>query len=164
MKRSADIRQVTKGHGRFEIRELWLEGSLELGAYLEATWGWPGLKFCGLVRRRRCRLSRLGKAGGWEEQEVLWASGGKIEDLSPQEALEGLRGHWEIENRLYWVRDVSFCEDRLPGRKVGPGLSMVRNLALNLIRFLGYRFVVDGFRAISARSDRGLGLLTRQSP
>ena len=92
-------------------------------------------------------------------QGVLWAAGGSIRHLSPQKALEGLRGHWETLNRLYWVRDVSFSEDRLPGRKVGPGLSMIRNIALNLIRSLGYRFVVDGFRALSARSDRGLSLL-----
>ena len=92
-------------------------------------------------------------------REVLWAAGGSLGHLSPQKALEGLRGHWEMENRLYWVRDVSFSEDRLPGRKVGLGLSMIRNLALNLIRGLGYRFGVDGFRALSARADRGLSLL-----
>jgi len=68
-------------------------------------------------------------------------------------ALKALRGHW-----LYWVRNISFSEDRLHGRKVGPGLSMIRNL----IRVLGYRFVGDGFRALSARADRGLGLLIGQ--
>ena len=83
----------------------------------------------------------------------------KVWQLSPQQALEGLRGHWEIENRLYWVRDVSFSEDRLPGRSIGPGLSVIRNLALNLLRALGYRFVVDGFRALSGRADRGFSLL-----
>lgn len=95
---------------------------------------------------------------------MLWAAGGSVGHLRPQHALEGLRGHWEIENRLSWVRDVSFSEDRLPGRKVGPGLSVIRNLALNLIRVLGYRFVVDGFRALSARADRGLSLLIGQQP
>jgi hypothetical protein len=59
---------------------------------------------------------------------------------------------------------VSFSEDRLHGRKIGPGLSLIRNLALNLLRTLGYRFVVDGFRALSARPDRGLSLLIRQKP
>ena len=73
-----------------------------------------------------------------------------------------MRGHWEIENRLYWVRAVSSCEDRLPGRKVGLGLSVTGNLALNLIRVQGYRFVVDGFRALSVKADRGLSLLTGQ--
>ncbi len=162
MGRPPDVRSVTKGHGRLEIRELWLEESGELGAYLEDECGWPGLRFCGVMRRRRCRLSKLGEAGVWEAQEVLWAAGGSVGHLCGRQALEGLRGHWEIENRLNWVRDVSFCEDRLHGRKVGPGLSIIRNAALNLIRALGYRFVVDGFRALSARADRGLGLLIHQ--
>lgn len=153
---------MTKGHGRLEIRELWLEESAELGAYLEAEHGWPGLKFCGLLRRRRCRLSRLSEPQAWEGQEVLWVAGGSVGRLRPEHALEGLRGHWEIENRLYRVRDVSFSEDRLHGRQIGPGLSLIRNLALNLLRVLGYRFVVDGFRALSARPDRGLNLLIRQ--
>jgi hypothetical protein len=77
-----------------------------------------------------------------------------------QQALECLRGHWEIENRLYWVRDARFSKDRLPDAEVTPGLSAIRNLALNLIRSLGCRFVVDAFRALSARDDRGLSLLT----
>jgi hypothetical protein len=62
--------------------------------------------------------------------------------LSPQHALECLRGHWEIEHRLCRARDVSFPKDRLPGREVAPGLSARDNLALN------------------ARADRDLSLLT----
>ena len=162
--RPADVRQVTKGHGRLEIRELWLEEASELGAYLEGEYGWPGLRYCGLLRRWRCRLSRRSGPQGWQVQELVWVAGGSIAHLSPQQALECLRGHWEIENRLYWVRDVSFCEDRLPGREVAAGLSAIRNLALNLIRALGYRFVVDAFRALSARADRGLSLLTTPQP
>jgi len=57
------------------------------------------------------------------------------------------------------VRGVSFCRERLPDREVAPGLSAIRPLALNLIRRLGYRFVVDAFWALSARADRGLSLL-----
>lgn len=78
---------------------------------------------------------------------------------SPTESPGGLRGHGESENRLSWVRDVRFSEDRLPGRKGGPGLSLIRNLALNLRRVLGDRFVVDGVRIFSARADRGFSLL-----
>lgn len=99
--------------------------------------------------RRRCRLSRLSEPGAWEAQEVRWAAGGPV---------------GQPENRLHWVRDVSFCEDRLHGRKVGPGLSVIRNVALNLFGGLGYRFVVDGFRTLAARSDRGLSLLIHQIP
>ena len=54
---------------------------------------------------------------------------------------------------------MSFSEDRLHGRKIGPGLSLIRNLALNLLRTLGYRFA-----ALSVRPDRGLSLLIRRKP
>jgi len=100
----------------------------------------------------------------WEEQEVLRVAGGAIQDLSPQKALKALRRYWEIENWLFWVWDVSFSEDRLNGREIGLGLSVIRSIAINLIRALGYRFVVDGFIALNARADRGLSLLIGSCP
>jgi hypothetical protein len=69
-----------------------------------------------------------------------------------------------MENRLHRVRDGSFDEDRLHGRQVEPGLRRIRNLALNRLRTLGDRLVVDGFWAFSARPDRGLSLLIRPTP
>jgi 3-methyladenine DNA glycosylase Mpg len=88
----------------------------------------------------------------------LWVAGGAVKDLNPKKALKALRRHWEIENRLFWVRDVDFSEDRLHGRRIGPGLSVIRSVATK------YRFVVDGFRALSARADRGLSLLIGLQP
>ncbi|MBP8625492.1 MAG: transposase [Syntrophorhabdales bacterium] len=34
------------------------------------------------------------------------------EKASPEKILELNRGHWNIENRLHWVRDVTYDEDR----------------------------------------------------
>ena len=70
------------------------------------------------------------------------------------------RGRREIENRLCCARNASFPKDRLPGREVTLGLSTRGNLPLNLIRALGYRFVVGAFRALSARAGRSLSLLS----
>ncbi len=153
---SAHVVQVCEGHGRLERRELWLVESGELGEYLEQEYDWPGLRWCGRVRRRRRKLSRP----GWEEEEVLWVAGGALPHLTAEQALEGLRGHWEIENRVFWVRDVSGNEDRLHGRAIGLGLSGLRNVVINLLRWLGYRYIPDGWRAMAARPDRGLALLT----
>jgi len=52
----------------------------------------------------------------------------------PADLLALLRGHWTIENRVHWVRDMSFHEDRLHGRAIGGMLSWLRNMAINLIR------------------------------
>ncbi|WP_442947545.1 ISAs1 family transposase [Nostoc sp.] len=48
----------------------------------------------------------------------------------------GIRGHWGIENRLHWVKDVVFDEDNLTirTRNAPVNLSIVRLLALNIWR------------------------------
>ncbi|GAK51675.1 transposase, IS4 family protein [Candidatus Moduliflexus flocculans] len=52
----------------------------------------------------------------------------------------GIRGHWSIENRLHWVKDVLQHEDD-SGIKKGNGvetLSILKNIAINLSRELGF--------------------------
>ena len=153
--RPPDKVEVTKGHGRLERREIWIVEAEELGRYLEQEYGWPGLRWCGIIRRKRRKLGQE----EWEEGEGIWIAGGNISSLTAEQALEGLRGHWEIENRLFWVRDVSGDEDRWNGRAIGLGLSGVRNIAINILRRLGYRYIPDGWRAMAARADRGMALL-----
>lgn len=55
---------------------------------------------------------------------------------SPTRVLEITRAHWSIENRLHWVLDVVFDEDRARNRKDnGPeNLAILRKLALNILR------------------------------
>jgi hypothetical protein len=60
--------------------------------------------------------------------------------------------------------DVSYHEDQLHAKKTGIALSKVRHAAINLIRGLGYRYVPDGWRGVSARSDYGLALVTSPLP
>jgi hypothetical protein len=52
--------------------------------------------------------------------------------------LELNRGHWCIENRLHWVRDVTFDEDRSQVRKGhGPQvLASLRNFVIAVLRRL----------------------------
>jgi predicted transposase YbfD/YdcC len=52
----------------------------------------------------------------------------------------GIRGHWSIENRLHWVKDVIQHEDG-SGIKKGNGietLSILKNVAINISRELGF--------------------------
>ena len=52
----------------------------------------------------------------------------------------GIRGHWSIENRLHWVKDVIQHEDD-SGIKKGNGvetLSILKNMAINISRELGF--------------------------
>jgi hypothetical protein len=52
---------------------------------------------------------------------------------------EAIRGHWGIENRLHWIRDVVFAEDHSQFRTgTGPAvMATLRNLALSLHRLTG---------------------------
>ena len=56
--------------------------------------------------------------------------------LDAARAAEAVRGHWGIENRLHWVLDVVFADDRSRLRK-GNGahtMAIVRHFAINLVR------------------------------
>ena len=75
---------------------------------------------------------------------------------TPQQLSRWVRGHWEIENGVFWVLDVTYQEDRNHARKVGRPLHAIRCMAINVIRQQGFCYVPDGHRAASARPDRGL--------
>lgn len=52
---------------------------------------------------------------------------------------KGIRGHWGIENRLHWVKDVFLNEDHsgIVQHSAAQTLSVFRTLALNLYRLKG---------------------------
>jgi Transposase DDE domain len=72
-----------------------------------------------------------------------------------------LRGHWEIENRLHWVRDVTFGEDHSQVRAGhGPqAMACVRNLAIGLLRRAGHANLAKALRWTGRDPARALGLL-----
>lgn len=56
--------------------------------------------------------------------------------MSAERFAAAIRGHWGIENRLHWVLDTAFDEDRARNRKDnGPeNLAILRKLTLNVMR------------------------------
>jgi hypothetical protein len=71
--------------------------------------------------------------------------------LSAKRFLEVIRGHWGIENSLYWVLDVAFDEDQSRVRKDhGPeNFALVRRLALSMLRAEGSKGSIRGKRLIA---------------
>ena len=70
---------------------------------------------------------------------------------SPARLLALVRAHWTIENRLHWVRDVTFDEDRSQIRRgAGPQvMATLRNLAISLLRLAGAPFIAPAVRQAS---------------
>ena len=98
-----------------------------------------------------------------EETEVVYG----ITSLSKERAkaerlLELNRGHWEIENRLFWVRDVTFDEDRSRVRRKNGTeiMSSLRNLVISIIRIQGrFRYIPSALRYFSMHIDEAMRLL-----
>lgn len=124
--------------------------------YLAQDYDWQGVRLSGRIRRSRRPLT----SPVWEEQEThSWVSSLSFERTSAEQISCYLRQHWTIENGVFWVRDISYGEDRFHGRKIGPCLSVFRNAAINLIRRQKYPFIPDGWREIANMPDRGFHLL-----
>ena len=86
-------------------------------------------------------------------------------DLSPAEALTEVRKHWQIENKLHWVLDVAFHEDNCMVRAkiLAKNLSLMRKIALNLIRSSNTKGSVRGRMKKAAWSNDFMELLLRNS-
>ena len=69
--------------------------------------------------------------------------------------LDSSRKHWCIENRLHYVRDVTFDEDRSRVRR-GAGaqvMASIRNLALSILRIAGARYIPSALRCCARQGD-----------
>jgi hypothetical protein len=143
---------------------LWLLADSALSGYVggSGTVGrpWPGRGQVPRVERERLLVRRhqVVKA----EREVSYA----VTALGPTEAdaaavLALLRGHWGIENRVHWVRNASFDEDRCQVRtQAAPHvLAAGRNLALTLLRRAGHANVAAALRSLAAQPARAVQLV-----
>lgn len=71
----------------------------------------------------------------------------------PKQILEYNRGHWSIENKLHYVRDVTFDEDRSQVRtKNGPNvMASLRNFAISIMRLLKMKNIASSIRHMAAK-------------
>jgi predicted transposase YbfD/YdcC len=128
-KRSKPITAKTheKAHGREELRRcqvIKLRGALHPN--LE---NWPGIKTAIQMDRERIDLKKQTKS-----MRTDFFISSRV--LTSAEALQIIRGHWSIENKLHWTLDVAFREDswRVRERIAAENLSLVRKICLNLLQ------------------------------
>lgn len=84
------------------------------------------------------------------------------QDASPERLLGFNRGHWEIENRVHYVRDFTFDEDRSQIRKGnGPHImASLRNLVISLIRLIGsFKYIPEATRYFTMRLELAFQVL-----
>jgi hypothetical protein len=146
-------------HGRIERREMWVLWDAELAAYAGSagTVGkpWPHLAQIYWIRRERT-----------EKGVTKVDTGYGITCLAPKEAgaprqLRLNREYWGIENRLHWVRDVTFDEDRSQIRSgAAPQVcAALRSLGIALLRRSGASNIAAALRTFSARPRAAVALV-----
>jgi predicted transposase YbfD/YdcC len=82
-------------------------------------------------------------------------------DADPATLAAWVRGHWEIENRLHWVRDVTYQEDKSLVRTGNAPrvMASLRSLAISLLRIGGHANIAAANRHHARDPQRTLKLL-----
>jgi hypothetical protein len=145
---------VDKGHGRIDVRRIWT--STALNDYLS----FPHVRQVFRIERITTDL-----VGNPKRHEVVHGLTSLPESkASAADLLYFNRGQWEIENRLHWVRDVTFDEDRSQVRRgdAPQAMASLRNLAISLLRMAGATNIASATRHLGWHPDAVLRLLGLQ--
>ena len=144
-----------RGHGRVEWRTLKLTA-------VAAGLGFPhAAQAVQIVRRRRPLNAKKRKK--WSTETVYAVTSLTATEASPAELADILRGHWIIEDRLHWVRDVTYDEDRSQVRtRNGPRvMASLRNLAITILRLAGVINIAAALRHHARKPHRPLRTIMR---
>jgi predicted transposase YbfD/YdcC len=119
---------VTKGRNRQETRTADVFDAVSTMAATE----WKSLVMT-IVRVTRDVLRRDAKTGLWSStSDVAYYVANFA--TSAAQAATAIRGHWHIENKLHYTRDVTFCEDQSRIR-YSPGIfARIRSFAYNILQ------------------------------
>jgi predicted transposase YbfD/YdcC len=122
-----DDRTKDGNHGRIETRKRWTTSVPEYLAYIASLADWPGLRSVGMIEAKRRTTE------GTTIKRRYFISSLK---RNAKRLLSAVRGYWDIENKLHWVLDLAFREDKSHVRKGnGPqNFAVLRHIALNLLR------------------------------
>lgn len=140
---------VEKGHGRIEKRTVETTSILTLGQK------WPGLA-------QGLKITRERTENGKTTVETEYAMTSlKPKEANAQRLSELVREHWGIENRLHYVRDVTFGEDGCRVRKGSAPqvLAAVRNALIHILAGVNASSNAAAIRRLNARPEDALALL-----
>jgi predicted transposase YbfD/YdcC len=95
-------RDDDRGHGRREIRTLKI---LTVSTGIDFPHAAQAIQ----IRRRRRRLDEPKR---FTTETVYAITDLHVHQAKPAQLAAWIRGHWSIENKIHWVRDVTYDEDR----------------------------------------------------
>jgi predicted transposase YbfD/YdcC len=132
---------MTKGHGRLELRRITCTDDLD--GYLQ----WPDVQ---QVVQRICERT-LRKTGVPSEAVTYGLTSLPAADATAADLATLWRGHWTIENRVHYVRDVTMGEDahQMYTGNAPQALAALRNAWLNVLRALGWTNMAAALRHYS---------------
>lgn len=121
------------GHGRKERRivTVWNAPATDDPLAIDASWA--GLKRIIRIERQRTRTTSE------PSLETTYYITSRSND-SAYDLGRIIRGHWGIENRLHWVKDVQQNEDNncIRGDNAPENISLLKTWVLSLFRINGY--------------------------
>jgi predicted transposase YbfD/YdcC len=140
-----------RGHGRREIRTLKI---LTVAAGIDFPHAAQALQ----IRRRRRRLDQPRR---FTTETVYAITNLRVHQAKPAQLAAWIRGHWAIENKIHWVHDVTYDEDRSQIRTgTGPHvMAALRDAAINALRAAGATNIAAANRHHARDSTRPLALL-----
>lgn len=110
---------------------------------------WPGLHQ--VMKLERTVINKT--TGEIREETVYGVTSLSSRRAKPEQLNELWRGHWTIENKLHWVRDVTFDEDRSTVRSgnVPQAMATIRNVAISLLRLRNVTNIAAALRRYAAQ-------------
>ena len=132
-----------RGHGRVERRTIRVAPA-------------DDSLFPGAVQAFRLRRDTGGLDGVWTGKEIVYGITSLPADLAgPAQLNHYERRHWVVEDRLHWVRDVTFGEDasQLRTGTAPRALAAFRNLAISALRLAGRANIAHARRDLHDHND-----------
>jgi predicted transposase YbfD/YdcC len=137
---------VEKAHGRIEKRTIELALGLEGHRPVPEFLDWPRLA-------QAFKMTRQVQRGAKTSVETSYAITSLTAcQLNIKQAAKLWRGHWSIENKLHYVRDVTFDEDRsqVRTRSAPQAMAACRNAVIALLRLQGCKNIAAAIRTYAA--------------
>ena len=141
---------TNKGHGRHERRTIQVQPAPN-------NVGFPHAAQVFLIERYVTNTT----TGKTSAVAVLGITSLTTHHTDPTQLARLVRQHWEIENRLHWVRDVTYREDasRIRTGNAPRVMASLRNLAINAFRHAGHTNIAAALRTMTRDHTRPLTLL-----